>query len=195
MNIVSFLSSLNKIGLVAFLITLGFLLYEVILLRKASQAKAKPQVPQFQEGVQVLPSAESNINDFDRNAIKKNNLVLLILVILLTLFGAITVIGYFNLKASSQRLRQTRNIKAAIPVLSPTKVPTPTLKKFEPTIRQSQTPTDVPATTFVSPTLTETSVPSPSPTLIEQLPVTGIVDNSLVLFSLAGLLILFSFLF
>src|SRR3989338_10004138 len=99
MSIVSLLSSLNKIGLVAFLITLGFLIYEIILLRRASRAKARPRVPQFQEGGQFVRPNVIVVEDGEQNATRKNKYVLIILVVFLIFFGVITLISYINLRS------------------------------------------------------------------------------------------------
>lgn len=196
MDIVSFLSSLNKIGLVAFLITLGFLIYEIMLLNKASRAKEKPQVPKFQEGGQILPSTQVSIEGEDQNAAKKNKFVLLLLIVLLLFFGTITLFGYFNLRSTKEKNKQalpsekvsktvSKKIKAVVPALSPTEIPTPTREITNLAPSLSPTPTEMPLTTE----------PSPSPTVIEELPVTGYISNSLILLSVAGLVVLFSFLF
>ena len=92
MDIVELLTSLNKIGLVAFLITLGFLLYEIFLFSKAKRAKDKPEVPTFQEGGKSLTPAQSiiklekeNWNDLLAN---NSKLVFVILSVLLVIFAA-----------------------------------------------------------------------------------------------------------
>lgn len=46
-TIISFIFSVNKISLVAFVGVLGFLIYEVLLLRKEQLKKQKPLIPQF----------------------------------------------------------------------------------------------------------------------------------------------------
>ena len=200
MDIVGLLSSLNKIALVAFLITLGFLIYEIILLRRAGRAGAKPQVPQFQGGGQFVPSsAPVNIDREGQKAAKKNKLVLLVLVILLIFFGAMTIVGYIRLKSSKP---VSTKVKASAPTQIPTRIPsptveipTPTSEIIEPTQSPTQTLTEIPLTTEISPTISLTLEPSLTPTEIQELPVTGYINNSLILFSVAGLILFFSFLF
>lgn len=46
-GIVDFILSVNKISLIAFLGVLGFLVYEISLLRKEQLKKQKPSIPQF----------------------------------------------------------------------------------------------------------------------------------------------------
>ena len=206
MDIVIILSSLNKIGMVAFLITLGFLIYEIVLLRKASKAREKPRVPKFQEGNQLLPSTQTLIEEDKQNPIQKNKIVLFALIFLLIFFGIITMVGYLNLKSTREKNKQpvsidtgskiiSKKIIAATPKLTPTEQPTPTSDIPTPTLVSSPTPSETPLITLASSTLTESSESSPSPTFIKQLPETGYVNNSLILFSVAGLFLLFSLLF
>lgn len=202
MDIVGLLSSLNKIALVAFLVTLGFLIYEIILLRKAGRAGAKPQVPKFQEGGQFVasvPPIQVNIDGEGQKADKKNKLVLLALVILLIFFGAMTLVGYIRLKSSKPI---STKVKASVPTRIPTRIPSPTVKIPTPTSEiteptQSPSPalSEIPLTTEISPTISLTLEASLTPTEIQELPVTGYINNSLILFSVAGLILFFSFLF
>ncbi len=46
-SILSFFISVNKVALLAFVVVLGFLLYELYLYRKEKQKTKKPSVPQF----------------------------------------------------------------------------------------------------------------------------------------------------
>src|SRR3989344_3504398 len=133
MNIVDILSSLNKIGLIAFLITLGFLIYEIILLSKTKITKSAPQVPLFQEGVQSLPPTapikDSRWNYFTNILTSNNKLVLIVLSILLIVFGVITLIGFINRNSESTRaksaaLTTTVSQKTAPTIKNPTKFPT-----------------------------------------------------------------------
>ena len=200
MNIVDILSSLNKIGLLAFLITLGILIYEISLLRKAAKIKKKPNVPKFQEGGFVAPEVQAISEIKTENHAQKNKLILGTLIFLLIIFGVITVIGYFNLRSTENNKKLSTNSRAAaIPSLTPTRIPTPIELAATTTPDLSPTISEPTITEFVSPTeaqaLTVESESSPSPTLIQQLPKTGYLYNALVLFTVSGLFILFSFLF
>ena len=200
MNIVDILSSLNKIGLLAFLITLGILIYEISLLRNAAKIKKKPYVPKFQEGGFVAPAVQVISVKKSENHVQKNKIILGGLIFLLIFFGIITVIGYFNLRSTENNKKLSINIKAVtIPSLTPTRIPTPTEIAvttipdlsptiIEPTITEAVSPTEAQA-------LAEVTEASPSPTLIQQLPKTGYLYNALVLFTVSGLFILFAFLF
>lgn len=196
MDIVGFLSSLNKIGLIAFLITLGFLIYEIYLLRKASQAPQKPSIPQFVENATPLTSAQPIVMPESQPLVKsaKNNIyILAFLLILLVVFAAITLLGYLNLKATSFIVSKSNISPTKEPF--PTEKPSPTPTFIEPTLPSTTpTPTEMPLT-VASPTILQTAVPTSSPTVINKLPETGDVNSSLILFSIAGLVLFFSFLF
>lgn len=204
MDIVGVLASINKIGLVAFLLTLGFLIYEVILLRKIKKSQAKPQIPQFQEGSKIIYDTQQSDENDGKKHTKKSRIIIIALTALLVLFGIVTFVGYMNLKLTRAKSGQssptpTSYIIAAKKNESPTpaatalsETPTPT---EAPAPTEVLTPTEIPLTIEVSPTLSETIEPSPSPTVIEQLPETGYLNNLLILFSVAGLVIFFSFMF
>lgn len=203
MDIVGLLSSLNKVAIVAFLITLGFLVHELILLRKVGNNKAKPQVPQFQEGSKLLLSAEQITESKGKNTTIKNKFALIALTALLIFFGIIIWVGYISLKSSRAKNDQlvpsptiykvvAKNITSPTPELTPTEIPNPT---EIPSPTEVPTPTEMSISEPISPTLIETSIPSPSPTVIEKLPQTGYLNNLLILFSVAGIVIFFSFLF
>jgi len=206
MNIVIILSSLNKLGLIAFLITLGFLIYEIILLHKASKAREKPNVPKFQEGGQLIPSAEPLIDKDKQNSMQKNKIILFTLIFLLIFFAIITTVGYLNSKSSKEIKMQpvaietgskipAKKIIAATTTMTPTIEPSPTEDLPTPTLYLSPTPNETSLLTSTNSTLSESMESTPSPTLIQQLPVTGYVNNLLILFSVSSLFLLFSLLF
>lgn len=207
MNITTLLSSLNKIGMIAFLITLGFLIFEIIQFRKASQARSRPKVPQFQGGAELTPEkqqfVEKDAAEEAARIVERNKSILLVLVILLIFFGLITIVGYVSLKsresktqfpAPSKAISQVAppKVKAKDTEASPTTVPSPTLTST-PTPEASQEPEVFDQTP--TPTPEEIIVSSPTPTTIMELPETGYINNMLVIFSLASLAIFFSFLF
>jgi len=99
MNILSFLSSINKISIVAFLATLFVLSYEVYLIRKERKKTAKLNVPKFQQDVKVSPQEAKVIVTDGKNQVKKqNNVFIILLTALLIIFGLITGLGFLNLK-------------------------------------------------------------------------------------------------
>lgn len=56
MDVLELLSSVNKIGLLAFLVTFGFLAYEIYQLRKNKKDAVQPTVPVFKEGQYMTPT-------------------------------------------------------------------------------------------------------------------------------------------
>lgn len=56
-SILSFFISVNKVALLAFVVVLGFLLYELYLYRKEKQKGKKPSVPQFVPSAQTVTTA------------------------------------------------------------------------------------------------------------------------------------------
>ncbi|MBI4008823.1 hypothetical protein HY357_01190 [Candidatus Roizmanbacteria bacterium] len=217
MDIVEFLSSVNKVGLVAFLVTLGFLIYEIYLLKKSSKSPAPPTIPQFEEVGSNITSPSQVVQPEKPPQQRKNVIILSVLIILLVVFGAITLLGYINLKSTSEKKSNvlpspkkspiTANVTTIptekIPSVEPTIFPTVEETIFptqivEPSLEPSPSPTEV-ILTAISPTNYEifqpTSALNLSPTTISQLPETGYLRNTLIIFSVAGLVIFFSFLF
>lgn len=98
MDIVGILSSVNKIGLAAFFVTLGFLIYEIYLLNKTKKTPLRPDVPQFREGISTIPASKIllNVKPPPKN---KNKLILLLLILLLIVFGVVSLVGISKLKS------------------------------------------------------------------------------------------------
>lgn len=104
MNLVDFIVSINKISLVAFIATLGFVGYEVYLLKKEKTSQSQPVIPNFDENA-VLKNT-SSINQLITSSqaqkiIKTNPLILIFLVVLLFVFGAMSIIGFISVKKNS----------------------------------------------------------------------------------------------
>lgn len=98
MDPVTFLISLNKISLVAFLITFSFLGYEIYVFTKTNRKKIKPNVPKFQETVTINPIQGETLNNNEDQPVKRSsNLIIILLIILLIVFGGVTVFGFTNL--------------------------------------------------------------------------------------------------
>src|SRR3989344_4686218 len=204
MTIVTILSSLNIIGLIAFLITLGFLVYEVILLTNTKKGENAPHVPQFEEGAQPLPPTlqikEAGLKNLTKNLTKNNKIILAVLALLLIIFGGFTL--FSNIKSTPESVKVTTiaptvgvQVRRAIPTI---RLPTEISFTRAPTGESLEAPAEI---VRVEPTVTEltelspTLTPTPSPTVIEELPVTSYMNNSLILFSAAGLFLFFAFLF
>ncbi|OGK16072.1 hypothetical protein A2774_01735 [Candidatus Roizmanbacteria bacterium RIFCSPHIGHO2_01_FULL_39_12c] len=210
MDIITVLTSLNKIGLVAFIITLGFLVYEIYLLSKTRNTEEKPEVPQFKEDGQPVSPAQTIIREekkrWNELLTSKNKTILVVLSILLIVFGILTAMEYFANNLTTSRVDSlspsliptrpaTKTIDTPTPILLPTEVlqveqleePTPEVTEETPASKGtgegfSEESTSVQATS------------TPAPTAIEKLPVTSNIINSLVLLGLAGILVLASLL-
>lgn len=101
MDIISFLSSINKISLLAFAATLGFLSYEIYLLQKEKNKSKKPIVPEFNINTKVNPDIKAPVIGQTKTVVKHSNFFIILLIVLLVIFGAISALGFMNLKSSS----------------------------------------------------------------------------------------------
>lgn len=102
MDVITFLASINKISIIAFLITLVFLGYEVILIRKERQKSGKPSIPQFQASAGVAVKTENvAIKQDKKKVFKHGNFFIIALVVLLILFGGGAAVGFMNFSSSS----------------------------------------------------------------------------------------------
>lgn len=114
MDIVYFLVSINKISLLAFLVTFGFLGYEIYLLKKNNQTKTKPKIPNFEENIAVQAGQVKDLSDQSVKIVKKSdNLIIIILVVFMFLFGLASLLGFSNLE------KKTRTSKVSpTPIIS-----------------------------------------------------------------------------
>ncbi|MCX7880946.1 MAG: hypothetical protein N2482_00315 [Patescibacteria group bacterium] len=105
MEIIYFLSSVNKISLVSFLIVLGFLIYEIYLFKKEKCKQNKPFIPKFEEEKKILVEQGQKIIFQKQKTLTKINqtYIWLILVILVVFFGMVTVYSGINQKQISQK--------------------------------------------------------------------------------------------
>ena len=103
MEIVSFLSSINKLSLLAFLITLAVLIYEIRLLKKERLFRSKPKIPKFEASINPqIAQGASLIVDNQTKITKSNNVIIIVLIILLIVFGVAAVFGFSNYQKISQ---------------------------------------------------------------------------------------------
>lgn len=101
MDIVSVLVSFNKISIVAFFITLGFIIYELYLFRKETIREKRPDIPKFEEGtsVSLIQSPTLVAKTQEMASVKRPNSVSLYVgVLFLVIFGLISLFGYLNSK-------------------------------------------------------------------------------------------------
>ncbi|KKQ23585.1 MAG: hypothetical protein US40_C0002G0128 [Candidatus Roizmanbacteria bacterium GW2011_GWC2_37_13] len=204
MGAFTILSYLNKISLLAFFITAGFLFYQVYLLKKESTPKAgKPVIPDFDENIKVDISNYSKLPPTLASApvpIKKERKTLIIAV---SALSVLTLALFFVISFRSKPSAPVDLVVNVTPSVILTKFPTPTSAP-----KSTLTPTSLPSLKL-SPTEVVLAVVSPSPTTktnlsptltvnptsITSLPTTGVVDTSLLIFGVASFLILFSFVF
>lgn len=99
MELLNLLASFNKISLIAFLITFIFLIYEIHLFKKETIKKQKPIIPAFNDA-QATPQYKASspiLSNNEKNIHKKNsNLPIILSIILLIIFGVISVIGIIS---------------------------------------------------------------------------------------------------
>lgn len=221
MNIFTLLSYLNKISLIAFFITAGFLFYQLYLLKKGTKTKQdKPHIPDFNENMTVDISNFTKLSDTLKNEPvfeKKENknylfilgglgLITIVLFIFITFRSASTPMPQVSVQITltpTPTLR-ARQLLSPSPVASEQAMLSPTLEPTKPVVTPTIEPSENPTPTEIilakispSPTVeyqSETTV-TVTPTTITSLPTTGIIDRGLAIFAVASLLIFFSFVF
>lgn len=118
-ELISILTSVNKISLVAFFITLGFLLYELYLFRKEGKRTSRPNIPQFNESIAGAPIQTKVVKNDDANKTRPSNrLGLLIAFVLVIFFGIISLFGLINLKKNPAK--ETGTASSGVTFLSST---------------------------------------------------------------------------
>ena len=76
---------------------LGILVYEIILFRKEAWQKTKPKVPNFQDNLNPqLAQASTIIEEKTAKVTRPNNLILIVSIVLVILFGIASFIGFFQ---------------------------------------------------------------------------------------------------
>ena len=160
MNVFSLLSYLNKISLVAFFITAGFLFYQIYLLRKGSKPKQeKPSIPDFNENMKIDVANYTKLPPSLTTApitVKKDNKAVLIV---LSSLGVLTVVLFFVISFRS-RSTAPKTPQVSIRITS---TPTPKLK---PSLSPSSSPTaSEPAGLSPSPTAALTITPTTEPSI------------------------------
>lgn len=115
-SVVDFFVSINKIALFAFLVVLGFLIFEIKKTMDDKKKDAKPTVPQFVDAVQPGPQAAQNSTPLPpvSKPIKKSNhnnsigTAIMILIGVISLIGLIIVMVLtYNTKAARTRISST----------------------------------------------------------------------------------------
>ena len=115
---IDFVVSINKIALVAFVVVLGFLVYELKKMADEKKKKEKPTVPQFNDKVIVQPFAAANNTPLPASVtVKKNekggNSFLMIIIGVIFLGGVIALI-VFSYKTN---LAKQKEAATQIPII------------------------------------------------------------------------------
>lgn len=113
MDIVSFFGSFNKISLIAFLITLVFLVWEFKLLSREKKQRSQPKIPKFDEsGNPEVAQGVTLATSKNEKIVRPNNLIFIILIILVIVFGGIFVLGFtqYGKKSTKPQLIQPQNV-------------------------------------------------------------------------------------
>ena len=128
---INFILSVNKISLIAFVGILGFLFYELLLLRRDQLKKQKPLIPQFntntvvnktdiqQHAASIAPPAKSG----EEKRTKTSPLLAILLVIMIVFFVVVSL--YLMLITKKQKMTQSGETKVVIQEIS-----SPGLKVF-----------------------------------------------------------------
>jgi len=105
MDVIYFLTSINKLSLIAFLFTLGFLIYEIFLFKKEARQRTKPKIPNFQENINPQLNQAQIINTEKSTKITRpNNLALIISIFFVILFGFSAYLGFTQTKKKAVNL-------------------------------------------------------------------------------------------
>ncbi len=198
MDVFNLLSYINKVSLLAFVITTVVVGYQVYILKKEKTKEQKPFIPDFKstepsKTITNYTRLPGFLTKKDTGAVNYSKLIFLIIFLL----TAIVIIIVLALIGKNSSLRNEALVTPTIYLLP------------------SSTPTTKPLPTVLLPTLTITTLPSPSPTEIvlakspsltpavnptevtvkkpQVLPETGSIEKVLLLIGVAVSTILFSF--
>lgn len=98
MDIMKILSSFNFVTVIAFFITLSFIIYEVYLFKKETLKKAKPQIPEFKGNTIDTPAISTKVissNKVNVRVEKPSILPIIIGFVFLIIFAFVSMIGIF----------------------------------------------------------------------------------------------------
>ncbi|MEK7633341.1 MAG: hypothetical protein AAB437_00665 [Patescibacteria group bacterium] len=203
MDIFNLLSYINKVSLLAFVITTIIVGYQVYVLKKEKTKEQKPFIPDFKNTGQSKTTTNytrlpSFLTKKDIGAVNYSKLIFLI-IFLLTVIVIIVVLALIRKNNSS------RNEALVTPTIYLLPSSTPTTKCtgqacLTPTVTPTVLPPSPTTTTLPTPTeivLAKTTNNSPTPEItknkLQTLPETGSVEKVLLLIGVAVSTILFSF--
>jgi len=104
-----FISSFNKISLVVFFITLGFLAYEIYLFRKEGAKKDKPKIPDFKEGIfqKTVKASPILVKTETKKIIKRPSKISFIIgLIILLVIIANAIINFYSFEKNTEKNNQ-----------------------------------------------------------------------------------------
>ncbi len=101
MDLLSLFVSINKLSLLAFIVVLGFLGYEIYSFKKESKKGAKPAVPRFTGDTSLQISNPKLVTEQTRSIEKKNMTIFIVLGVLLVVFGIITILGFVRVTSNA----------------------------------------------------------------------------------------------
>ena len=106
MNALDFIISINKISLIAFIATLGFIGYELFLFSKEKRKQSRPVIPNFNEKLVIQNSPNSPnvlVNTQTEKIVKTNPIILIVLLVLLLVFGTLSIVGFLTVKNNAAK--------------------------------------------------------------------------------------------
>lgn len=112
---IDFVVSINKVALLAFVVVLGFLVFEVRKMIEEKRKKEKPVVPQFNDKMQQKPAA---VNSTPLPAIvplKKNEKT--VNPLLMVAIGIISLVGVVVIMVASYNTSVRKQRTASIPIV------------------------------------------------------------------------------
>lgn len=106
MDILSFLASINKISLAAFVFIFVLVVFEIYSLRKEKRKNALPSIPNFQEKSVSKELENTKIivepNEM-RTSKKSTNFLIILLLVFFVVFGTISFLGFRNLEDTRKK--------------------------------------------------------------------------------------------
>lgn len=115
-EILFFLKSVNRIAIVAFVATLGFIIYEVYLLLRAKKRNAPPSIPEFKANTifTQMKTANKPFAETPKSLVavrsEKKNIVIILLLTLVLIFLAFFVVFYNQNNQSTQQSVKTVSV-------------------------------------------------------------------------------------
>lgn len=114
MNALAIVDSLNKIGIVFFILTLAALVYEIRLFKRDQSNKSKPIIPDFKESKVNAHYTPIQIQQNTQENIKKPSMLPIILTgAFLIIFGIVSVYGLSRVNSQKQTTQDSPSVVPA----------------------------------------------------------------------------------